>query len=217
MPGRDREPGREFLRRRGGAAVWMVFAGLPATSLPKAINTAGQNDRTQVAAPSLLRTAERRAATTREPAGARSPLCGWSGGLDAWPVARGRRWRDGAARRRLYARNAGWPEAAWPGALGHPPVRSRIYDGVAVEGALGGRGKRQNLARAYSRSAKDSIERNCGLQIAVLAAIALGFSFEVRRVAGAPRARSQRVRADRDQHDRDETEDAQKACATASP
>ena len=70
--------------------------------------------------------------------------------------------------------NAGWPEAAMAGALGIRLSGPRIYDGVAVEERWVGDGNSELGARDI-RLALRLYRTACGLQIAVLAAIALGF------------------------------------------
>ena len=69
--------------------------------------------------------------------------------------------------------NAGWPEAAMAGALGVRLSGPRIYDGMAVEERWVGEGNSELGARDI-RLALRLYRTACGLQIAVLAAIALG-------------------------------------------
>ena len=68
--------------------------------------------------------------------------------------------------------NAGWPEAAMAGALGIRLSGPRIYDGVAVEERWVGEGNSELDARDI-RAALRLYRTACGLQIVVLAAIAL--------------------------------------------
>lgn len=70
--------------------------------------------------------------------------------------------------------NAGWPEAAMAGALGIRLSGPRVYDGVAVEERWVGEG-RSDLTAQDIRTALKLYRTACGLQIAVLAAIVLGF------------------------------------------
>ena len=69
--------------------------------------------------------------------------------------------------------NAGWPEAAMAGALGLRLSGPRIYDGVAVEERWVGNGRSDLMARDI-RAALRLYRTACGLQIAVLAVLALG-------------------------------------------
>jgi adenosylcobinamide-phosphate synthase len=68
--------------------------------------------------------------------------------------------------------NAGWPEAAMAGALGIRLSGPRIYDGVPVEERWVGDGRAELAARDI-REALRLYRMACGLQIAVLALIAL--------------------------------------------
>jgi adenosylcobinamide-phosphate synthase len=68
--------------------------------------------------------------------------------------------------------NAGWPEAAMAGALGIRLSGPRVYDGVAVEERWVGEGNSELGARDI-RLALKLYRTACGLQIAVLAVIAL--------------------------------------------
>jgi adenosylcobinamide-phosphate synthase len=79
-------------------------------------------------------------------------------------------WRDAGYHR---SPNAGWPEAAMAGALGIRLSGPRIYDGVAVEERWVGEGNSELGARDI-RLALRLYRTACGLQIAVVAAIALG-------------------------------------------
>jgi adenosylcobinamide-phosphate synthase len=69
--------------------------------------------------------------------------------------------------------NAGWPEAAMAGALDIRLSGPRVYGGVPVDERWVGEG-RSDLAAADIRQALKLYRVACGLQIAVLAAIALG-------------------------------------------
>jgi adenosylcobinamide-phosphate synthase len=69
--------------------------------------------------------------------------------------------------------NAGWPEAAMAGALGIRLSGPRVYGGVPVDERWVGEG-RSDLGAADIRQALKLYRVACGLQIAVLAAIALG-------------------------------------------
>jgi len=71
--------------------------------------------------------------------------------------------------------NAGWPEAAMAGALGIRLSGPRIYDGVAVEERWVGDGNSELGARDI-RLALRLYRTACGVQIAMLAAIALGLT-----------------------------------------
>jgi adenosylcobinamide-phosphate synthase len=69
--------------------------------------------------------------------------------------------------------NAGWPEAAMAGALEIQLSGPRVYGGVPVDERWVGEGRR-DLGAADIRQALTLYRVACGLQIAVLAAIALG-------------------------------------------
>ncbi len=74
-------------------------------------------------------------------------------------------WRDAGKHR---SPNAGWPEAALAGALGFKLSGPRIYDGVGVDDAFMGEGRR-DLAAADIERALALYRRACGAQMAALA------------------------------------------------
>ena len=70
--------------------------------------------------------------------------------------------------------NAGWPEAAMAGALGIRLSGPRIYDGMPVDERWVGEGNSDLTAKDIRRALK-LYRTACGLQIAVLVVIVLGF------------------------------------------
>jgi adenosylcobinamide-phosphate synthase len=153
---------------------WMVFAGLPGALAYKAINTAdsmiGHKSPRHLAfgwasarCDDLVNLpASRLSALWLVLAAA---LLGLSPGSALATVR-----RDAGYHR---SPNAGWPEAAMAGALGIRLSGPRIYHGVAVEERWVGEGSSELGARDI-RAALRLYRTACGLQIAVLAVIALG-------------------------------------------
>jgi adenosylcobinamide-phosphate synthase len=153
---------------------WMVLAGLPGALAYKAINTAdsmiGHKSPRHLA---FGWAAARCDDLVNLPASrlsalwlvAAAALLGLSPGAALATV-----WRDAGYHR---SPNAGWPEAAMAGALGIRLSGPRIYDGVAVEERWVGEGNSELGARDI-RLALRLYRTACGLQIAVVAAIALG-------------------------------------------
>ncbi len=137
---------------------WMVFAGLPGALAYKAINTADSMSDDLVNLP-----ASRLSALWLVLA---AGLLGLSPGAALATVR-----RDAGYHR---SPNAGWPEAAMAGALGIRLSGPRVYDGVKVEERWVGGGSSELTARDI-RAALKLYRTACGLQIAVLAVIALGF------------------------------------------
>lgn len=152
---------------------WMVLAGLPGALAYKAINTADSM---------IGHTSERHLAfgwasarcddLVNLPASRLSALwlvlaAALLGLSPAGAVATVR--RDAGHHR---SPNAGWPEAAMAGALGIRLSGPRIYDGVPVEERWVGKG-RSDLAARDIRAALTLYRTACGLQVAVLALIAL--------------------------------------------
>ena len=72
--------------------------------------------------------------------------------------------------RRHRSPNAGWPEAAFAGALGLKLAGPRVYGGERVEDAFMGSGRREATA-ADIRAALALYRRACRVQWAALAAI----------------------------------------------
>jgi adenosylcobinamide-phosphate synthase len=154
---------------------WMVFAGLPGALAYKAINTAdsmiGHKSERHLA---FGWAAARCDDLVNLPASRLSALwlmlaaalLGLSPGGALATVQRDARYHRSP--------NAGWPEAAMAGALGIRLSGPRIYDGVAVEERWVGEG-RSELAARDIRLALRLYRTACGLQIAVLALIALAF------------------------------------------
>jgi adenosylcobinamide-phosphate synthase len=153
---------------------WMVLAGLPGALAYKAINTAdsmiGHKSPRHLA---FGWAAARCDDLVNLPASrlsalwlvAAAALLGLSPGAALATV-----WRDAGYHR---SPNAGWPEAAMAGALGIRLSGPRIYDGVAVEERWVGEGNSE-LGAGDIRLALRLYRTACGLQIAVVAAIALG-------------------------------------------
>jgi len=153
---------------------WMVFAGLPGALAYKSINTAdsmiGHKSPRHLAfgwasarCDDLVNLpASRLSALWLVLAAA---LLGLSPGSALATVR-----RDAGYHR---SPNAGWPEAAMAGALGIRLSGPRIYHGVAVEERWVGEGSSELGARDI-RAALRLYRAACGLQIAVLAVIALG-------------------------------------------
>jgi len=153
---------------------WMVFAGLPGALAYKAINTAdsmiGHKSPRHLA---FGWASARCDDLVNLPASRLSALwlvlaaavLGLSPGSALATVR-----RDAGHHR---SPNAGWPEAAMAGALGIRLSGPRIYHGVAVEERWVGEGSSALGARDI-RAALRLYRAACGLQIAVLAVIALG-------------------------------------------
>jgi adenosylcobinamide-phosphate synthase len=153
---------------------WMIFAGLPGGLAYKAINTAdsmiGHKSERHLA---FGWAAARCDDLVNLPASRLSALwlvlaaalLGLSPGGALATVRRDARYHRSP--------NAGWPEAAVAGALGIRLSGPRIYHGVAVEERWVGEGNSELGARDI-RLALRLYRTACGLQIAVLAVIALG-------------------------------------------
>lgn len=125
--------------------LWMAIGGLPGAALYKAINTADSmighrtrryhafgwaaarlDDLVNLPASRLAALLLIAAAALRKDASAKQ----------AWRAV----WRDAARHR---SPNAGYPEAAMAGALGLSLAGPRVYDGVCVEDAVMGNGRRE--------------------------------------------------------------------------
>jgi adenosylcobinamide-phosphate synthase len=154
---------------------WMVFAGLPGALAYKAINTAdsmiGHKSPRHLA---FGWASARCDDLVNLPASRLSVL--WlvlaAGLLGLSPGAALATVRRDAGYHR--SPNAGWPEAAMAGALGIRLSGPRVYDGVTVEERWVGEGSSELTARDI-RAALKLYRAACGLQIAVLATIALSF------------------------------------------
>jgi adenosylcobinamide-phosphate synthase len=153
--------------------LWMVVAGLPGALAYKAVNTADsmighRSERYE----SFGWAAARFDDLVNLPASRLSAL--WlvlaSGLLGLSPVGALATVRRDAGHHR--SPNAGWPEAAMAGALGIRLSGPRVYDGVPVEERWVGEG-RSDLRAADIRQALKLYRTACGLQIAVLVAIAV--------------------------------------------
>jgi adenosylcobinamide-phosphate synthase len=148
---------------------WMVIAGLPGAALYKAINTADsmighRTERHQ----DFGKTAAQLDDIVNLPASRLSALLivgaayftkGASAGA-AWRAM----WRDG---RNHASPNAGYPEAAMAGALGLALGGPRSYEGMDVEGAWMGDGRRDATPEDI-RSALELYSRADGLLIALV-------------------------------------------------
>jgi adenosylcobinamide-phosphate synthase len=154
---------------------WMVFAGLPGALAYKAINTAdsmiGHKSPRHLA---FGWASARCDDLVNLPASRLSAL--WlvlaAGLLGLSPGAALATVRRDAGYHR--SPNAGWPEAAMAGALGIRLSGPRVYDGATVEERWVGEGRSELTARDI-RVALKLYRTACGLQIAVLAVIALSF------------------------------------------
>jgi adenosylcobinamide-phosphate synthase len=152
---------------------WAAIAGLPGAALYKAINTADSmighhteryknfgwaaaklDDLVNLPASRLSALLIIAAAALRKDT---SPI-------DAWRIV----WLDAARHR---SPNAGYPEAAMAGALGLSLAGPRVYDGVRVEDATIGSGRR-NANAADIRSALALYRRANAILIALIAALA---------------------------------------------
>jgi len=154
-------------------AFWMVIAGLPGAAVYKAINTADsmighRTERYQ----DFGKTAAQLDDLVNLPASrlsallivAAATLTKGASASAAWQAT----WRDGS---KHVSPNAGYPEAAMAGALGLALGGPRSYDGVEVNGALMGNGRREaNVADI--RAALDLYGRADGLLIAIVLALA---------------------------------------------
>jgi adenosylcobinamide-phosphate synthase len=79
-------------------------------------------------------------------------------------------WRDAS---KHHSPNAGWPEAAFAGALGFALAGPRRYHGVEVNDAHMGSGGRTDLTAADIRRGLKLFVAACALQLGIVAAIAL--------------------------------------------
>jgi len=154
-------------------ALWMVVAGLPGAALYKAINTADSmighrtprhRDFGWAAArlDDLVNLPASRLAALLV-VGAATMMRGASPGA-AWRTV----WRDASHHR---SPNAGYPEAAFAGALSLALAGPRSYGGVDVNDALMGDGRRKATA-ADIRAALALYRRADALLIAIVAAMA---------------------------------------------
>jgi len=154
-------------------SFWMVIAGLPGAAVYKAINTAdsmiGHRTKRHL---DFGRTAAQLDDLVNLPASRLSALLfaaaafatKGASGATAWQAM----WRDGP---KHASPNAGYPEAAMAGALGLALGGPRSYDGVGVDGALMGNGRREANA-ADIRAALELYSRADGLLIAIVLALA---------------------------------------------
>jgi len=155
-------------------AFWLTVAGLPGIVLYKAINTADsmighKSDRYLAFGWAAARLDDlvnlpgsRLAALWITAAAAIVPNASWRGAFDTVR-------RDARNHR---SPNAGWPEAAMAGALGFKLNGPRVYDGKLVPDHWMGDG-RSNLGASDIRQALRLYRFACGVQIAVVAIIAL--------------------------------------------
>jgi len=154
---------------------WMAIGGLPGAALYKAINTADsmighRTPRHQA----FGWAAARRDDLVNLPASRLSALLlvaaaalSGNGAGAAWRAVR----RDAGKHR---SPNAGYPEAAMAGALDLALAGPRVYDGIVVDDALMGRGRR-NATAADIRSALALFRRADALLIALTGVVALLF------------------------------------------
>jgi adenosylcobinamide-phosphate synthase len=158
---------------------WMAVAGLPGAAIYKAINTAdsmiGHLNKRYAA---FGWAAARLDDLINLPASRLSALfliaaAATARGFNvstAWRAT----WRDAARHR---SPNAGYPEAAIAGALGLALAGPRIYDGVAVDDAVMGSGRRAADAQDIRRALK--LYRRADAALIVLLAL-IGVLFIVR-------------------------------------
>jgi adenosylcobinamide-phosphate synthase len=148
---------------------WMVIAGLPGAAVYKAINTADsmighRTERHQ----DFGRTAAQLDDLVNLPASRLSALLLVAAGYftkgasaaSAWQAT----WRDGP---KHASPNSGYPEAAMAGALGLALAGPRVYDGVSVDGAWMGDGRREATPEDI-RAALVLCSRADGLLIAIV-------------------------------------------------
>jgi adenosylcobinamide-phosphate synthase len=148
---------------------WMVIAGLPGAAVYKAINTADsmighRTERHQ----DFGRTAAQLDDLVNLPASRLSALLlvaaayftKGASAASAWQAT----WRDGP---KHASPNAGYPEAAMAGALGLALAGPRVYDGVSVDGAWMGDGRREATPEDI-RAALVLCSRADGLLIAIV-------------------------------------------------
>jgi adenosylcobinamide-phosphate synthase len=153
--------------------VWMAIAGLPGAALYKAINTADSmlGHRTPRYA-AFGWAAARLDDLVNLPASRLSALLLVAAAALSKDAEAGAAWRAvwrDAARHR--SPNAGYPEAAMAGALGLALAGPRVYDGVRVEDALMGDGRRDATLADIER-ALALYRRADALLIALVAVIA---------------------------------------------
>jgi adenosylcobinamide-phosphate synthase len=154
--------------------LWMAIAGLPGAALYKAINTADSMiGRRTPRYEAFGWAAARLDDLVNLPASRLSALLLVVAAMlrkDASAAAACRSvWRDASRHR---SPNAGYPEAAMAGALGLALAGPRVYDGVRVEDATMGDGRRDANA-ADIRRALALFGRADALLFAILAAIVL--------------------------------------------
>ena len=85
--------------------------------------------------------------------------------------------------RKHHSPNAGWPEAALAGALGLALAGPRVYDGELVDDAWMGVGGRTDASSADIRRGLRLYVIACGIQAAIVAALAFALSGRDRQVA----------------------------------
>jgi adenosylcobinamide-phosphate synthase len=134
--------------------LWMVIAGLPGAAVYKAINTAdsmiGHHTRRHEA---FGWAAARLDDLVNLPASRLSALLLIAAAALTKNASAGAAWR--AVRRdawRHRSPNAGYPEAAMAGALGLSLAGPRVYDGVRVEDATMGQGRRDAVSADIRRA-----------------------------------------------------------------
>ncbi len=154
-------------------AFWMIIAGLPGAAIYKAVNTADsmighRSPRYQAFGWAAARLDD----LINLPASRLSALLITAAAAVTKGASASAAWR--AVRRdarRHRSPNAGYPEAAIAGALGLALAGPRSYDGVRVDDAVMGDGRREAKV-ADIRAALELYRRADGLLIAVVAALA---------------------------------------------
>ena len=154
-------------------AFWMIIAGLPGAAIYKAVNTADsmighRSPRYQAFGWAAARLDD----LINLPASRLSALLITAAAAVTKGASASAAWR--AVRRdarRHRSPNAGYPEAAIAGALGLALAGPRSYDGVRVDDAVMGDGRREAKV-ADIRAALELYRRADGFLIAVVAALA---------------------------------------------
>ena len=154
-------------------AFWMIIAGLPGAAIYKAVNTADsmighRSPRCQAFGWAAARLDD----LINLPASRLSALLITAAAAVTKGASASAAWR--AVRRdarRHRSPNAGYPEAAIAGALGLALAGPRSYDGVRVDDAVMGDGRREAKV-ADIRAALELYRRADGFLIAVVAALA---------------------------------------------
>jgi adenosylcobinamide-phosphate synthase len=156
-------------------AFWALLLGLPGILAYKVVNTADSMIGHRTPRYEFFGWAAARLDDLLNLAPARlagAALCGAAfllsreQGRAAWQAML----RDG---RKHHSPNAGWPEAAMAGALGLALAGPRVYDGEPVDDAWMGAGGRTDASSADIRRGLKLYVIACGIQIVIVAVLAL--------------------------------------------